>query len=184
MIPPFNHNNVLPPYYGASPTSREAQSPYKCDILEFCHHFATSKERITILKGFINFRLKCFDMNIRHGFQWIDGSFMENVELSQHRSPNDIDVVTFVFGMDEDTTTLICLQFPELLDPRQSKSLYHVDHYIVEADSNPTATIESVKYWNQLFGHNRVGVWKGMLEIPLQDSNEKDNEALNFLNTL
>lgn len=28
MIPPFDHNNVLPPYVGATPTSMASQSPY------------------------------------------------------------------------------------------------------------------------------------------------------------
>lgn len=28
MIPPFDHNYVLPPYVGENPTQRAAQSPY------------------------------------------------------------------------------------------------------------------------------------------------------------
>lgn len=29
------------------------------------------------------------------GFQWVDGSFTEDVEVQQGRTPNDVDVVTF-----------------------------------------------------------------------------------------
>lgn len=184
MIPPFDHNNVLPPYLGPTPTSMAAQSPYKCDILEFCQHFATSADRVAILKGFVNFRIKCYATYIRQGFQWVDGSFMENVELSQHRSPNDIDVVTFAFGMNDYIVNSIKRHFPEFLDSTLSKPKYMVDHYLIVADYDPASTIEAVRYWNQLFGHNRIGVWKGMVEIPLYDDNAKDKEALNYLNTL
>ncbi len=40
------------------------------------------------------------------------------------------------------------------------------------------------KYWIQLFSHNRAGVWKGMIELPLYNTLDSDNEALNFLNSL
>ena len=125
MIPDFDYNNVLPPYIGnaANPNN---QSPYPCDIMEFCHHFATSPARIAILKGFVRFRLACVANGIR-GRQWIDGSI---INLS------------------------------------------------------PEYTIQQSKYWNLLFGHNRRGVWKGMLEIPLYDNDAFDQMAMNFLNTL
>lgn len=93
MIPPFDHNNVLPPYVDSTPTSMASQSPYNCEILEFCQHFATSWDRVKILKGFVRFHIQCCKTYVRQCFQWIDGSFMENVEESQHRSPNDFDVV-------------------------------------------------------------------------------------------
>ena len=54
MIPPFDHNNVLPPYVeGGNPAEPSDQSPYKSDILEFCKRFATSSARIIILKGYV-----------------------------------------------------------------------------------------------------------------------------------
>lgn len=33
MIPPFDHNYVLPPYVGDNPTQRAAQSPYHTEYL-------------------------------------------------------------------------------------------------------------------------------------------------------
>ena len=45
-------------------------------------------------------------------------------------------------------------------------------------------TINATKYWIQLFSHNRKGVWKGMIEIPLYDKTDFDNEALAYLNSL
>ncbi|WP_426763559.1 DUF6932 family protein [Hafnia paralvei] len=34
-------------------------------------------------------------MGLAEGFQWVDGSFTENVELIERRTPNDVDVVIF-----------------------------------------------------------------------------------------
>lgn len=51
--------DVLPPYLGDNPTHSRASSRYRTDIVEFCKHFATSRERIEILKGFVQFRLDC-----------------------------------------------------------------------------------------------------------------------------
>ena len=184
MIPPFDHNNVLPPYVGATPMSMASQSPYKCEILEFCQRFATSWDRVKILKGFVRFRIQCCKTYVRQGFQWIDGSFMENVEESQHRSPNDIDVVTFAFGLNDYIANSIKNRFPEFLDSTLSKPKYMVDHYLIVADDDPLTIIESVRYWNQLFGHNRIGVWKGMVEVPLYEDDAKDNEALQFLDSI
>lgn len=186
MIPPFNHNNVLPPYQGNNPASCNAQSPYQCSIMEFCQRFAISDKRIMILKGFIQFRLKCNDIGITEGFQWIDGSFIEDIMASEQREPNDIDVVSFLFRLRSIPNLIIEIKskFLEFLDPTMSKKNYHVDHYLVEADSNPVTTINAVKYWNQLFGHNRKGIWKGMVEIPLYPTNAEDTNALNYLNSL
>ena len=186
MIPPFNHNNVLPPYLGINPASCDALSPYQCSIMEFCQRFAISDKRILILKGFILFRLKCYDIGITNGFQWIDGSFIEDIMASDNREPNDIDVVSFLFGLRANPNLIIEItnKFQEFLNPALSKMNYHVDHYPVEADLSPIATISAVKYWNQLFGHNRKGIWKGMVEIPFCPTNAEDTDALNYLNSL
>ena len=186
MIPPFNHNNVLPPYHGVNPANPDEQSPYKCTIMEFCQRFAISEQRKKILKGFIQFRLKCNEIGITEGFQWIDGSFIEDIMASDRREPNDIDVVSFLFNLTSipNLSTEIINKFQEFIYPSLSKSNYYVDHYIVEADKNPITTISAVKYWNQLFGHNRKGIWKGMVKIPFYPTSAKDTDALNFLNSL
>ena len=47
--------NVLPPHLGKDGNVDDL-SPYKCSMQEICDRFATSLERITILKGVIRFR--------------------------------------------------------------------------------------------------------------------------------
>lgn len=94
MIPNFDHNNVVPPHLG-NPTETTDLSPYSCNSLELCQNFATTKERIEILKGLISFRHKMTLNGITEGFEWLDGSFIENIEITEKRPPRDLDLVTF-----------------------------------------------------------------------------------------
>jgi hypothetical protein len=94
-IPPFDSiKNVLPPHLG-NPTQRSHLSPYPCTVTELCNRFATSPKRKRILNGFIELRAILFSLGIQ-GFQWLSGSFLENIEVLERRDPGDIDVVTFV----------------------------------------------------------------------------------------
>ena len=61
MIPPFDHNYVLPPYVGDNPTQRAAQSPYHTDIMDLCKHFGTTHSRVDILN-----KLKGMNVNIQN----------------------------------------------------------------------------------------------------------------------
>lgn len=181
-IPNFDHNNVLPPHLG-NPTIGAHLSPYTCTSLEFCQHFATSTERIAILSSFISFRLRMNVHGIVEGFQWIDGSFTENVELALGRPPNDIDVVTFFRNLTPVQGLDIQTNFIEFISPALSKANYKLDHYPVDFGYDPVVTVEQTRYWLQLFSHNRDSVWKGMLRLELHTPDE-DQSALDYLNSL
>lgn len=182
MIPPFDHNYVLPPYVGNTPTVRAAQSPYYTDIMELCKHFGVTRSRVNILKGFVQFRLEAYTHGISNTIQWIDGSFVEDNLKRENAEPNDIDVVTFIC-MPREVQEKILLSFPDFVDCTISKQKYHVDHYIIDIGT-PNAAVRNIQYWLQLFSHNRYGVWKGMLEIPLYQDNTNDLKAMDFLNSL
>ena len=181
-IPNFDHNNVLPPHLG-NPTNRNHLSPYPCTILELCHQFSTSPERIMILKNFVTFRQRMTNEGILNGFQWLDGSFMENIESSQGRQPRDLDVVTFFGGLTISQQTTIRGNFPEFANPTLAKTNYFLDHYPVDYSFSPDVTVEQTRYWIQLFTHNRLGVWKGMLRLPLNTPFD-DQHAIDYLNSI
>lgn len=184
MIPNFTHNHVLPPYVG-NPTVRTDLSPYPTDTLKLCKHFATSKERIVILKGYLAFRDKMNSIGITTGFQWLDGSFMENIEASEQRAPKDLDLITFFSGLTPSLQQNIFTNFIEFIDPLQSKNVYELDHYPIDYGwtAKPEAIIENTRYWLQLFTHNRLSVWKGMLRIEL-NTPAIDKEANEYLEQL
>jgi len=181
-IPNFDHNLVIPPHMG-NPVQQNDLSPYKCTSIEFCQHFSTSPERIEIMKNFLAFRQRLHNLNMTQGFQWLDGSFLENVEVREQRSPNDLDLVTVYWGYDIQFQTNIYHQFPEFANSTLSKQIYSLDHYPFDAGYAPDFTVEFSRYWIQLFSHNRDAVWKGMLQIPLNTPMD-DNMALHYLNSI
>ena len=170
-IPDFDHNLVLPPHLG-DPTISSDLSPYPVSTVDLCEKLATSDPRRAILRGFLNFRERLHTEGLHVGFQWIDGSFLENIETSEGRPPRDIDVVTFYWGYDHTFQTSLRAAFPEFSQPSLAKANFSVDHYPVDAGFSPSFTIESTRYWSQLFSHNRDAVWKGMLTIPLNTPSE------------
>ncbi len=157
-IPAFDKIlNVLPPHLG-DPTSLADHSPYPCTMSELCERFATSAKRREILKGSLTLRSQLFDLGI-NGFQWLDGSFLEDIEAQAARDPGDIDVVTFVTSPpDLEALTVIAGSNSWLLDPIHTKANYYVDHFLVSLGAAPRTLIEISRYWYGLFSHRRDGV--------------------------
>lgn len=118
---------------------------------------------------------------ITMGFQWLNGSFTENVEISEGRDPRDLDIVTFYIGQHNVQGPVIATMLPEFSNPILSKASYLLDHYPVDYGFRPDVTVELTRYWIQLFTHNRNGIWKGILRIELNTPNE-DQQARDLLN--
>lgn len=172
-IPAFDHNLVLPPHLG-DPTQPGQLSPYPCTTIELCQRFGTSRERRTILASYLSFRERLDEVGIHIGFQWLDGSFLEDIETTERRAPRDMDVVTVYWGLDRSLQVEQMKRFPEFANPSLAKANFSLDHYPLDAGVNPELTIEQSRYWAMLFSHNRLGVWKGMLKI---DLNTPDDDA-------
>lgn len=165
-IPDFDHNLVLPPHLG-DPRSRRQLSPYPCTTVDLCQRLGTTPERRAILEKFLDFRDRLRGEGLTNGFQWLDGSFLENIEAQENRAPRDIDVVTVYWGYDLPFQAGLFTKFPESASRSLAKANYFVDHFPFDAGYNPNFTVESTRYWILLFSHNRLGVWKGMLKIEL-----------------
>jgi hypothetical protein len=71
------------------------------------------------------------------GFQWLDGSFLENIESLESRSPRDIDVVTFYYLPPNQTQKALLNGYPQLFDHRHIKENYHVDVKMMEPGGAP-----------------------------------------------
>lgn len=179
MIPKFDHNNVIPPHLG-NPTQQNDLSPYRCTTLDLCKTFATSKERIEILNGLLLFREKMNLLGIKQGFQWIDGSFTENIEVSEKRAPRDLDLVTFFGGITIENQQILAEEFTEFVNSQVAKLTYKLDHYAVDYCYSPDLTVKLARYWIQLFTHNRLGVWKGILRLEL-NTPDIDAESIEYL---
>lgn len=117
MIPEWNEQGVLPPIRpGAGPTSAD-RAPYRVSLQQLVTRFAISPERAAILQGFLNYRAALHAAGIIVGFQWIGGSFVEDIETVEGRAPNDMDVVTLCAAPTDD--------YNHLFTPGITHARYH-----------------------------------------------------------
>lgn len=178
-IPNWNAQGVLPPNDPIDPTSAE-RSPYTVSLTDFVLHFGTTEKRQTILKGFLDFRAALHAAGLGDGFQWVNGSFLENIETIENRSPADMDVVTFFYLPPGETQRSFASTHPDLFKHADTKTRFHVDAYFVPLDDNPPAhLVESSAYWYSLWSHRRSGQWKGFLQIDLSATDDATARAEN-----
>jgi len=171
-IPDWNPQGVLPPNDPVDPTSAE-RSPYSVSLTEFVLHFGTTEKRKTILLGLLGFRAALHTAGLGNGFQWVDGSFLEDIEKIENRAPADMDVVTFFHLPQGQTQKSFALAHPDLFNHADTKTRFHVDAYFVPLDDNPPAhLVERSAYWYSLWSHRRNGQWKGYLQINLSATND------------
>lgn len=165
-IPAFDHNLVLPPHLG-DPRDPGQLSPYPCTTLELSQRFGATPERKAILGRFLDFRERLRNEGLLNGYQWLDGSFCEDIETQESRPPGDLDVITTFWGYDLGFLSKVAKSFPEFWDRSLAKAAYSLDHFPFDAGYSPELTVEQTRYWILLFSHNRIGVWKGMLKLDI-----------------
>jgi len=172
LIPAFGPSGVLPAFAGADPTVRAQVSPYLVSMTDFVSRFASSAERVAIAEGLIDYREALAAVGVTSGFQWIDGSFVEDCEGVRQRSPADVDVVTFAYRpatiMDNAQMKEFANKNVELFNPMMAKEKYKCDAYYIDLNKTSHLLVQDASYFNGLFSHQRdTGVWKGMLRIDL-----------------
>lgn len=174
LIPDFNLDGVLPPFIGSTPGGQIAQaSPFECTPLEIVERFSTTPHRVKLLEGFFAFRAALRAKGIDCGFQWLDGSFTENVEANG-RDPNDIDVVTLLYrphGLEEPRTWQAVFNAEKtggIFDRALNKAAFTCDTFFIDLNIPPHLIARQSAYWIGLFSHRRdTFQWKGMLTVPL-----------------
>lgn len=163
---------VLPPYIGDSPGLRASMSPYHATMHEFALRFATTRPRANILQGLLTYRNALRNIGVTAGFQWLDGSFVEDAETIRGRPPQDIDVVTFAYSPQHVDTDAYRQWFTAnlaLFDHEQTKQAFDCDAFYVDLRKRPDLLVDDAKYWFGLFAHQReTALWKGMVQVPLQ----------------
>lgn len=168
-IPAWTAEGVLPPLDLVNPTSPH-RAPYEVALYDLVVRFGTSPARLAILDGYLRYRAALHASGFLAGFQWLDGSFMEDVEAQEGRPPNDIDVVSFV------ETPVAANPSPEDLeafDHPLAKARYSVDSYFVELYAvTPRSLAEWSAYWYSMWAHRRNLAWKGFLQVDLQPADD------------
>jgi len=176
-IPDWTAQGVLPPVDLLDPTSAN-RSPYQASVTDFVLRFASSNERCQIIDGLLRYRAALKEAGLTRGFQWVDGSFLEEVETLESRPPNDIDVVTFFQLPAGKTQTDIAAKHADLVDHDQVRTKYHVDAYLVHLGSDSERLVRQSSYWYSVWSHRRNLAWKGFVEIDLDDIHDPNARAL------
>ena len=175
-IPSWNSLGLIPPIDEQQPTAAE-RSPYTVSLTDFVLHFGQTQPRRVVLAGFLRYRAALHAAGLLSGFQWLDGSFLENVELLESRAPNDIDVVTF-FDLPSGKSQLeMYQQYPDLFpttrdSKKKLKDTYSVDAYVEHLGKAPSRLVRQSSYWNSMWSHRRNQVWKGFVQIDLAPSDD------------
>lgn len=177
-VPAWDARQVLPPNDDSNPIGA-FRAPYPVSIVDFVWRFGTSWQRCKILSGLLEFRAEIHAYGAIAGFQWLDGSFAENIEALELRAPKDIDCVTFLKDLGG-----VADGMPELLgDHDVVHEFRHVDHYWVEMSKlDPEFLVAESAYWYSMWSHRRNKTWKGFVQIDLSPAH--DQVARNLLDQI
>jgi len=184
VIPPFNHSHVLPPFEGERLISAHS-SPYLVGSSQLVQRFAISGERRVILDGLLRYRAQLRHLGFLRGFQWLDGSFVEDVEAREGRAPGDIDLVTFAHpltGMSNDDIKAMMASRPDVFVHERCKERFHCDTSLVNLTTSPEWLVTQTRYWYGLYSHRRGdALWKGLLQLPLDSDDDVARAMLDLL---
>jgi hypothetical protein len=111
------------------------------------------------------------------GFQWLDGSFLEDIEAIEGRPPNDLDVVTFFRLPAGVTQAQVRASAPDafpITGPERIvfKGVFHVDPYFVDLSAPAERLVAESAYWYSMWSHRRDARWKGYLQINLSPAED------------
>ena len=175
-IPDWDIQGVIPPVRPNQEENSPDRSPYLTSVYEMCKKFGNTSDRRKILRGFVKLRTELRSAGLTKGFQWVNGSFIENVETEQNRSPNDVDVVTFMSFGNKELQEKLITDHPYLFNPK-SRQNFHVDHYFINTDKQlDSKQARKIAYWYSMWSHRRGdNSWKGFVEVFL-DTDDKDAE--------
>jgi hypothetical protein len=186
-VPPFDARGLLPPFVGTDGRSTD-RSPYATNMVEIVASFGSSPHRSQLLKNLIAYRALLASDGYQSGLQFIDGSFVENVEAIESRPPADIDVFSFLnlpvkYTADPALWAATGFAFwqSEIADFGKNRFRVCLDTYAISIEGlQIQQLIQAVIYWYSLFSHRRAThAWKGFVAIPLDPA--ADHAALTAL---
>jgi hypothetical protein len=187
-LPSFDLRGLLPPFVGADATTPD-RSPYWATMPELVSAFGTTPHRCQLLRNLIAYRALLAQGGYVGGIQFIDGSFVENVE-ALNRNPSDIDVFSILSAPPRYLTDPAAWQATglpfwnaEVANRDLNKQRFSLDTYAVlfeERQAQPMNLIGDIIYWYGLFSHQRdTFAWKGFAGLALDPA--ADQVALSQL---
>lgn len=176
-VPAFNADGVIPPYIGANGPggAMHEMSPYVATCADVVQVLGTTQNRLNILHGWFQHRSAIRALGFVSGFQWLDGSFLED------KDPHDLDLVTLFqqpAAYQQNSAAFIQAN-QHVIDRQAVKLTFRLDHFWVDLNAGADSIVTLARYYFGLFSHRRLDdLWKGMLEVNLADATEAAASAL------
>lgn len=170
MIPKWNMSGIIPPIQPGTHPAGPDRSPYTVTLESVIDRFSTTQKRTQILQGFLEYRRHLHTLGMINGFQWLDGSFLEDIETLEGRPPNDMDIVTYFHLPNKDTQATLLARSGKIFDNGYVKQTYSIDAFYEVLGEPTTANhVKKISYWYSLWSHRRNSIWKGFLQVSLDD---------------
>ncbi|MCY3841666.1 MAG: hypothetical protein OXH09_23985 [Gammaproteobacteria bacterium] len=136
--------------------------------MEVVTRFGTTTLRNTILLGWLEHRADLRTAGFLDGFQWLNGSFVED------KQPRDLDVVAFLYRptgiLDAGSLLTLMNSNPNLFRRQNVRTKYQLDFIPVDLNGSAEFIVQMSRYYMGLFSHRRADqLWKGMLQVRLDD---------------
>jgi hypothetical protein len=174
-LPHFDARGLLPPISGGDDTNSD-RSPYFCTMTELCSAMGSSDHRKLLLRNLIDYRAVIASDDFIDGVQFINGSFVENIELTEGRDPNDIDVFSILMPPQKYVNAPALWQSNgiafwqnEIADNPKNRVRFSLDVYgLIVNVANLGLFLRQSLYWYSLFSHKKSSrEWKGFVAVPL-----------------
>ncbi|MGE3643778.1 MAG: hypothetical protein AB7F96_07970 [Beijerinckiaceae bacterium] len=180
-LPPFDMRGLLPPVNGGDDTNPD-RSPYFCTMTELCLALGTSDHRRLLLRNLIGYRALIASDDFVNGVQFVNGSFVEDIEATERRQPNDIDVFSILTPPAKYVSSPALWQSTgsvfwqnEIINNAKNKTRFSVDCYALMLDvGNLGGFLRQSLYWYSLFSHKRTNHdWKDFVALPLNTADDQ-----------
>lgn len=149
------------------------QSPYHASVEDLVLRFGTTPHRNHLLRGLLNLRAAFRAIGLMEGFQWINGSFVEDKEGRTGAPPGDIDIVTVFerpasLRIESRWQAFIAPHISTLFSPGHCKASYGCEAFAIDLGKSGQNTAMLSAFWFGLFSHQRDTFrWKGVVQCPL-----------------
>lgn len=177
-LPDWNPRGFLPPRLTPAWTS----SPYLVSLEQVIERFGYTERRCHLIGGFLDMRAELRRIGFERGFQWLAGSFLDEVERIEERDPGDIDTCSFLYNpesvQDDFELAVFLADHGHITDRKQAKKKYLCDSFLIPLQAgqlafNPESLAARMIHWIQLFGNEKqTEIVKGILQVDFETMDE------------
>lgn len=169
-IPDWDERHLLP----ADLPPHWEGSPYRANLTEVIARFGHTAERRRLLAGLIRYRRTLRSIGFTRGFQWIGGSFVDDVETREGRPPNDIDTFFFLHsppGIEHELQLVTFLaEHAQLFDKAYTKPNFLCDGGILPLDGrwfahSAESHVLKIAEHAQLYSRARSNEIRGFIQL-------------------